>query len=88
MTGAEALDVARESLWVMLVVAGPLMLIALIVGFAVSLLQALTQIQEQTLTFVPKLLLMSLGLALMLPFMGDALGGFTQRLMVRIISGG
>lgn len=88
MTGAEALDVARESLWVMLVVAGPLMLIALVVGFGVSLLQALTQIQEQTLTFVPKLLLMSLGLALMLPFMGDALGDLTRRLMERIISGG
>jgi flagellar biosynthetic protein FliQ len=88
MTGAEALDVARDSLWIMLVVAGPLMLIALLVGFGVSLLQALTQIQEQTLSFVPKLLLMSLGTALLLPFMGDALGGLMQRLMERIISGG
>ncbi len=88
MTSAEALDVARDSLWVMLIVAGPLMLIALVVGFGVSLLQALTQIQEQTLTFVPKLVLMSLGFALLLPFMGDALGALTQRLMERIISGG
>jgi flagellar biosynthesis protein FliQ len=88
MTSAEALDIAKDSLWVMLIVAGPLMLIALVVGFGVSLLQALTQIQEQTLTFVPKLVLMSLGLALMLPFMGDALGALMQRLMERIVSGG
>lgn len=72
----------------MLLVAGPLMIIALVVGFGVSLLQALTQIQEQTLTFVPKLVLMSLGFALLLPFMGSALGDLMRRLMERIISGG
>jgi flagellar biosynthesis protein FliQ len=88
MTSAVALDVARDALWVLLVVAGPLMLIALIVGFGISLLQALTQIQEQTLTFVPKLVTMSLGFVIFLPLMGDSLGGLMHRLMERIVSGG
>jgi flagellar biosynthesis protein FliQ len=51
-------------------------------------LQALTQIQEQTLTFVPKLVLMALGLAMLLPFMGDTLGSLMHRLMERVITGG
>jgi flagellar biosynthesis protein FliQ len=88
MNGAEALDIARDGLWVMLLVAGPLMIIALVVGFGVSLLQALTQIQEQTLTFVPKLVLMALGLVLLLPFMGNSLGSLMHRLMERIVAGG
>jgi flagellar biosynthesis protein FliQ len=88
MTSAVALDIARDALWVLLVVAGPLMLIALIVGFGISLLQALTQIQEQTLTFVPKLVTMSLGFTIFLPLMGDSLGGLMHRLMERIVSGG
>jgi flagellar biosynthesis protein FliQ len=88
MTSAVALDIARDALWVLLVVAGPLMLIALIVGFGISLLQALTQIQEQTLTFVPKLVTMSLGFVIFLPLMGDSLGGLMHRLMERIVSGG
>jgi flagellar biosynthesis protein FliQ len=88
MTAPVALDIARDALWVLLVVAGPLMLIALVIGFGISLLQALTQIQEQTLTFVPKLVAMSLGLVIFLPLMGDSLGGLMQRLMERVVSGG
>ncbi len=88
MTAPVAIDIARDALWVLLVVAGPLMLIALVIGFGISLLQALTQIQEQTLTFVPKLVAMSLGLVIFLPLMGDSLGGLMQRLMERVVSGG
>ncbi|HRY24814.1 MAG TPA: flagellar biosynthetic protein FliQ, partial [Geminicoccaceae bacterium] len=51
-------DVARQAIWVMLKVGAPMMLVALVVGLCVSLLQALTQIQEMTLTFVPKILAM------------------------------
>ena len=54
MTGPEVMDVARDAIETLLLVASPLMLVGLIVGVAVSLLQALTQIQETTLVFVPK----------------------------------
>ena len=55
MSGADVIDVARDAIWVLLIVAGPIMLIALGVGLIVALFQALTQIQEMTLTFVPKI---------------------------------
>lgn len=87
MTGPEVLEVARDSLWTMLLMAGPLMLTALVVGFGIGLLQALTQVQEATLTFVPKLIAMVLVFLLTAPLMGRALGGFMERLAARIISG-
>jgi len=52
MTGAETLDVARDAIWTIVVVSSPLMVVGLVVGVVVSLFQALTQIQEQTLVFV------------------------------------
>jgi len=65
-----------------------MMLVGLAVGVAISLLQALTQIQEQTLAFVPKIILMFAALILMLPFMSDALAGYMTRVAARIASGG
>ena len=56
MTGPETLDVARDAIWTIVVVSSPLMVVGLVVGVVVSLFQALTQIQEQTLVFVPKIL--------------------------------
>jgi flagellar biosynthesis protein FliQ len=88
MTPPDVLDVARDSLWTLLIIAGPPMVIVLAIGLVISLFQALTQIQEMTLTFVPKMLIMMLVLLLMLPFMGSALGSFTTRLAERIVSGG
>ena len=76
MTGAAILDIARHGIVTFLKVAAPLMIIALAVGLVVSLLQALTQIQEQTLIFVPKILAVFATMLLMLPFMGDALAGY------------
>lgn len=73
MTGLAILDVARDGIFVFLKVAGPLMLVALLVGLVVSLFQALTQIQEQTLIYVPKIVTVFGVLLLMLPFMGDAM---------------
>ncbi len=54
MTGPETLDVARDAIWTLVVVSSPLMVVGLAVGVVVSLFQALTQIQEQTLVFVPE----------------------------------
>jgi flagellar biosynthetic protein FliQ len=88
MEGLAMLDVARDGIVTFLKVAGPLMVIALVVGLVISLLQALTQIQEQTLIYVPKILAVFAALLLMLPFMGDALAGYMTRIAVRIASGG
>jgi flagellar biosynthetic protein FliQ len=88
MTGAVILDIARDGIVTFLKVAGPLMIIALLVGLVISLLQALTQIQEQTLIYVPKIIAVFGAMLLMLPFMGDALAGYMTRIAVRIASGG
>ena len=73
MTGPEVMDVARDAIETLLIVAAPLMLVGLVVGVAISLLQALTQIQETTLVFVPKILAIFLAMLIALPFMADAL---------------
>ncbi|MBV9078506.1 MAG: flagellar biosynthesis protein FliQ [Methylobacteriaceae bacterium] len=88
MTGAAILDVARDGIVVFLKVAMPLMLIALVVGLAISLVQALTQIQEQTLIYVPKIVAVFGALILVLPFMADALGSYMTRIAARIAAGG
>lgn len=87
MTGAETLDVAREAIWTLVVVSSPLMIVGLVVGVVVSLFQALTQIQEQTLVFVPKILAIFITLILALPFMADSLHSQMMRISSRIIGG-
>ena len=88
MNGAAILDIARDGIVTFLKVGAPLMLVALMVGLVVSLLQALTQIQEQTLIYVPKILAVFAAMLLMLPFMSDALAGYMTRIAIRIASGG
>jgi flagellar biosynthetic protein FliQ len=87
MTGPEVLDVARDAIVTLLIVAAPLMLVGLIVGVAISLLQALTQIQETTLVFVPKILAIFVALLIALPFMADALHSNFVRIAAHIVSG-
>ena len=88
MTGAALLDISRDGILTFLKVAGPLMSVALIVGLVVSLLQALTQIQEQTLIYVPKILAVFGAMLVMLPFMGDALASYMTRIATVIAGGG
>ena len=87
MTGAEVLDLGREAIWLTVIISAPVMLVGLAVGFGVSLLQTLTQIQEQTLVFVPKILAMFAALVLALPFMAEALHSHMLRIAARIIGG-
>jgi len=87
MTGPEVLDVARDAIITLVLASSPLMLVGLIVGVVVSLFQALTQIQEMTLVFVPKIIAMFVALLLALPFIGDVLHSHMTRLMARIIGG-
>ena len=85
MTGPEVLDVARDAIVTLVLVSAPLMLVGLIVGVIISLFQALTQIQEATLTFVPKILVVFVSLLLLAPFMLHVLTDFTEQLMSRIV---
>jgi flagellar biosynthesis protein FliQ len=87
MSGPEVLDVARDAIVTLLLVAGPLMLVGLVVGVAISLLQALTQIQETTLVFIPKILAIFLALLIALPFMADLLHSNFLRITAHIING-
>jgi flagellar biosynthetic protein FliQ len=87
MTGPEVLDVGRDAIVTLLLVAAPMMLVGLVVGVAVSLFQALTQIQEQTLVFVPKILAIFVTLLLALPFMADSLHSHMMRISSRIMGG-
>ena len=87
MTGAETLDVAREAIWTIVVVSAPLMVVGLVVGVVVSLFQALTQIQEQTLVFVPKILAIFAALLIALPFMADVLHSNFLRIAAHISNG-
>jgi flagellar biosynthetic protein FliQ len=88
MTGPELIDVARDGLLTFAKAAGPLMVIILVVGVLISFLQAVTQIQEQTLTFVPKIAVAGLALFFLLPYIGDAMSGYMARLASRIAQGG
>ncbi|HEY8962893.1 MAG TPA: flagellar biosynthesis protein FliQ [Alphaproteobacteria bacterium] len=79
------MDFGRQAIWVCLVVGAPIMLISLAVGLIVGLFQALTQIQEMTLTFVPKIIAIFLALFVLLPFMGSELAEFTRALADQIV---
>jgi flagellar biosynthesis protein FliQ len=87
MSASEVIDIGRDAIIVSLKLGGPIMLIALVVGLAISLFQALTQIQEMTLTYVPKIVAILLAMMILLPFMLSTLTSFTQRLFDRVISG-
>ena len=84
MSSADAIDFARSSIYVLLEVITPAMLTALVVGLAIGLLQALTQIQEMTLVFVPKIIAIFLILLISLPFCGAAMGGLMTDIAQRI----
>lgn len=88
MNDVQLVDIAREAMFVMLKVSAPALLTGLVIGLIISLFQALTQIQEMTLTFVPKLIAVFLSLVLFLPFMLNQLIEFTHHLMDRAVAGG
>ncbi len=85
MNATDVLEISRDAIWVMLKISAPLMLVALVVGLAISLVQALTQIQGQTLTFVPKILLLFVVFVLTIPFMSTTLIEFTRELMAKAV---
>lgn len=84
MSGAEVLDVGRDALWLTIQLSAPVLLVALAVGVGVGLLQALTQIQEQTLVYAPKIIAIFISLLIFLPLMGALMGGFMRQIAARI----
>ena len=86
MTGPEVLDVGRDAIWLTLQLATPILLVGLVVGVGIGLLQALTQVQEATLVFAPKILAIFVSLLIFLPLMGALLTGFMNHIAARIAS--
>ncbi|WP_020594205.1 flagellar biosynthesis protein FliQ [Kiloniella laminariae] len=86
MSEVEVVEVGREAVWVMLKMGLPVLMVGLIVGLIISLFQALTQLQEMTLTFVPKLIIISLTIIASAPYMTQTLGTFTEMIMDRIVA--
>lgn len=80
MTVDQAVDVVRESLTVMLLLSSPILAAAVIIGLAVSIFQAVTQIQEQTLSFVPKIIGMAIVAIMVAPWVTRMLIEFAQRM--------
>ena len=87
MSGPEVLDLARDSIWTLIIVSSPLMIVGLVVGVVIALFQALTQIQEMTLVFVPKILAIFLAMLVALPFMAQALESYMTRIAGHIVGG-
>jgi len=85
MDGTEVLVIAREAIYVLLQMTLPIMVIALVVGLVIAFFQALTQIQEMTLTFVPKILAIFVSLLFLLPFMGSAMRGLMELIAAHIV---
>jgi flagellar biosynthetic protein FliQ len=84
MTPIDAIELVQSAILAIVVVAGPSIVAAMLVGIVIALLQALTQVQEVTLTFVPKILAILVVTMLTAPFAGTVLYAFTERLYQRI----
>lgn len=80
MTVETVMDIARETLWIIIISAAPLLLISLVVGLVVSIFQTITSIQEQTLTFVPKILAVFIGMMIFGGWILNNIVGFMERL--------
>lgn len=88
MNPTEAIEITRESILVLIKISAPVMLIGLVVGLVISLFQALTQIQEATISFIPKIVVVFVAMIVFAPFMYSALQAFTLQIFDRIVAVG
>ncbi len=86
MNEADVLEVGTEALFVVLKTSGPIMLSGLAIGLVIALFQALTTIQEMTLTFVPKIIVIFLSIIVFMPFMMTTVIEFAQHLFDRMVA--
>ena len=87
MNECDALDIVHQAIWTIIVVSGPAVGAAMFVGIIIALLQALTQVQEMTLTFIPKIVVMLIVVAISGSFIGAHIYAFTELLYSRIEHG-
>jgi flagellar biosynthetic protein FliQ len=87
MGPGDALDLVHNAIWVVIVGSGPAVVAAMVVGVIVALLQALTQIQEMTLTFVPKIVVVFFVFSIGGAYIGGQIGIFAQEVYARVASG-
>jgi len=87
VTELQVMEVARDALTTLLLTVGPILAVGLSVGLFIAFFQALTQLQEMTLTFVPKIIAVFSALMIMLPFMGRNVSDFMKRIAEHIITG-
>ncbi|MCR4378526.1 MAG: flagellar biosynthesis protein FliQ [Rhodospirillales bacterium] len=88
MNETDVLDIAQSALWVVLLTAGPIMFAGLLIGLVIALFQALTTIQEMTLTFVPKIIVIFIAIVVFLPFMMTTVIEYSVTLFDRIATTG
>ena len=84
MSEADALDIVQSAIWTILLAAGPAVAAAMVIGITVALFQALTQVQEVTLTFIPKIIAILVVAAFTAPFMGQVIYSFAEQVFHRI----
>lgn len=87
MNEADALDIVQFAIWTVLTASAPAVVVAMVVGVGIAFVQALTQVQEITLTFVPKIVAILLAVAFSAPFVGAQINAFTTVIFQRIESG-
>ena len=87
MNETDALDLVQSAIWTVIVASGPAIGVAMVIGVIIALFQALTQVQEMTLTFIPKIVIIFVMIALTAPFIGAQLNTFTQAVYARIETG-
>ena len=87
MNEADALDIVQSAIWTVILASAPAVGAAMIVGIAIALLQALTQVQEITLTFIPKIVVILVVIALTGPFIGAEIYSFTTQVYSRVETG-
>jgi flagellar biosynthesis protein FliQ len=87
MNQADALDIVQAAIWTIILASGPAVAVAMVVGIVVALFQALTQVQEVTLTFIPKIITILIVASVTAPFMGQVIFSFAEELFQRIEHG-
>jgi len=87
MNEADALDIVQYAIWTVLVASAPAVIVAMVVGVGIALVQALTQVQEITLTFVPKIVSILVVVAFTGPFIGAQISSFANVIFQRIQNG-
>jgi flagellar biosynthetic protein FliQ len=87
MNPADALDIVQSAIWTIMVASGPAVAAAMAIGILISVLQALTQVQEVTLTFIPKIVAILVVSSVTAPFIGSVIFSFAEQVYSRIETG-